>query len=140
VSDTTIQNTLKMWITAKAIPPATPNRLYFVFTQRGTVVKNSNTASCQDFCGYHSHINKSLFYAVVPYHDCLACTTNLISFDAMTITASHELCEAITDPVPGGGWYNAIYGEVGDYPDRGKKIVLGYKVQTEFSNKVNKSV
>jgi hypothetical protein len=93
-----------------------------------------------DFCGYHSHINKSLFYAVVPYHDCLACTTNLISFDTMTITASHELCEAITDPVPGGGWYNAIYGEVGDYPDRGKKIVLGYKVQTEFSNKVNKSV
>src|SRR5207302_9519594 len=29
-------------------------------------------------------------------------------------TTSHELCEAITDPVPGEGWYDDTNGEIGD--------------------------
>jgi hypothetical protein len=140
VSDTTIQSTLKKWIAAGAIPPITPNRLYFVFTQQGTIVKLGTDASCQVFCGYHDHINKSLFYAVVPYHDCSGCTGHLITFDAMTVTASHELCEAITDPVPGDGWYNNTYGEIGDYPCGVPKTLLKYKVQTEYSNKANMCV
>jgi hypothetical protein len=34
--------------------------------------------------------------------------------DALTSTSSHELCEAITDPIPGQGWYDDANGEIGD--------------------------
>jgi hypothetical protein len=135
VSDTTIKKNLNKWMTAGIIPPITANRLYFVFTQQGTVVKLGKDASCQVFCGYHDHVNNALFYAVIPYADCSGCLGGLSAFDSMTLTASHELCEAITDPVPGDGWYNNTFGEIGDYPCRHAKTVLTYKVQTEFSNK-----
>lgn len=136
VTDTTIQNNLQKWIAAGTVPQQTQNRLYFIFTPSGTVVKLGKDASCQVFCGYHDHINKQVFYAVIPYPDCAGCTGGLPAFDSMTVTASHELCEAITDPVPGEGWYNDTNGEVGDYCRTTKKIA-GYTVQTEFSNKAN---
>ena len=31
----------------------------------------------------------------------------------MSMTSSHELCEAITDPVPGERWYDQTHGEIG---------------------------
>src|SRR5947207_11397663 len=34
--------------------------------------------------------------------------------DALTSVSSHELAEAITDPVPGQGWYDDASGEMGD--------------------------
>lgn len=136
VTDTTIQTNLKKWIAAGTVPTQTPNRLYFVFTQSGTVVKLGKDASCQVFCGYHDHINKQIFYAVIPFPDCTGCTGGLSAFDSMTVTASHELCEAITDAVPGEGWYNNVNGEVGDYCRTTKKIGV-YTVQTEFSNQAN---
>jgi hypothetical protein len=30
----------------------------------------------------------------------------MTNLEALTTTSSHELCEAITDPVPGQGWYD----------------------------------
>jgi hypothetical protein len=36
------------------------------------------------------------------------------AIDALTSTSSHELCEAITDPIPGQGWYDDANGEIGD--------------------------
>jgi hypothetical protein len=141
VSNITIQNNLKKWIATGIIPPITPNRLYFVFTQSGTVVKDGIDASCQVFCGFHDVIpNSNIFYAVIPFPDCSGCLGGLSVMDSLTLTASHELCEAITDPVPGEGWYNDTYGEIGDYPCRHAKTVLNYKVQTAFSNKVNTCV
>lgn len=45
------------------------------------------------------------------------------NFDALTVTASHELCEVITDPIPGQGWYDNQNGEIGDiYAWQTKKI------------------
>jgi hypothetical protein len=38
----------------------------------------------------------------------------LAAIDALTGTSSHELCEAITDPVPGASWYDDHNGEIGD--------------------------
>ncbi|HYL27233.1 MAG TPA: hypothetical protein VEW74_05315 [Candidatus Nitrosotalea sp.] len=32
----------------------------------------------------------------------------------MTIVEGHEYGESITDPVPFTGWYNGLYGEIGD--------------------------
>jgi hypothetical protein len=60
--------------------------------------------------------------------------------DAMTLTSSHELCESITDPVPGQGWYDDANGEIGDICAWQAKTVAGFTVQKEWSNKANACV
>jgi hypothetical protein len=45
------------------------------------------------------------------------------------------LCEAITDPVPGQGWYDDTHGEIGDICAWQTKSVGPYTVQLEWSNK-----
>ena len=50
----------------------------------------------------------------MPYPGCNGCRGTLSEFDALTATSSHELCEAITDPIPGQGWYDDNNGEIGD--------------------------
>jgi len=54
------------------------------------------------------------FTAVMPYPGCAGCLGGAAAFDALTSTTSHELCEAITDPIPGQGWYDDNNGEIGD--------------------------
>ena len=46
-----------------------------------------------------------------------------------------KLCEAITDAVPGSGWYDDTNGEIGDICAWNFKQVSGYTVQLEWSNK-----
>ncbi len=61
--------------------------------------------------------------------------------DFFTLTSSHELCEAITDPVPGQGWYwfkdQKHQGEIGDIcesaPNAEERMGV-YLVQREWSN------
>jgi hypothetical protein len=53
---------------------------------------------------------------------------------ALTSTSSHELCEAITDPIPGQGWYDDSNGEIGDICAWKTKQVGAYTVQLEWSN------
>jgi hypothetical protein len=64
----------------------------------------------------------------------------MTAFDALTGTSSHELCEAITDPVPGSGWYDNANGEIGDICAWNFKKVAGYTVQLEWSNVQGKCV
>jgi len=59
----------------------------------------------------------------------------LTVFDALTSTSSHELCEAITDPIPGLGWYDDTNGEIGDICAWQTKKAGAYTVQLEWSNK-----
>ena len=54
--------------------------------------------------------------------------------------SSHELCEAITDPIPGQGWYDDANGEIGDICAWKTKKIGQYTVQLEWSNKANKCV
>lgn len=114
------------------------NSLYFVYVQPGTTVTQGGSASCQAFCGYHDAINASIFYAVMPYPACSGCTGGLEVFPSLTSTSSHELCEAITDPVPGQGWYEDSNGEIGDICAWKTKTLGGYTVQLEWSNKAKK--
>jgi hypothetical protein len=77
----------------------------------------------------------------MPYPDCPGSLGTLSAFDALTSTSSHELCEAVTDPVPGRGWYD--YGneaEIGDLCAWEAKKVGTYTVQLGWSNKANKCV
>jgi hypothetical protein len=114
--------------------------LYFVYVPPNVQVVMGGSASCQAFCGYHDAIGSSLFYAVMPYPGCTGCIGGLAPFDALTSTSSHELCEAVTDPIPGQGWYDDANGEIGDICAWRTKKVGVYTVQLEWSNNRNACV
>jgi hypothetical protein len=139
ITDSSIQTQLKKWIAAGTVPKATANTLYFIYLDPGIVSIMGGSKSCQNYCGYHNHTGK-VYYAVMPYPTCSGCLGGMAAFAALTGTSSHELCEAITDPVPGKGWYDNTNGEIGDICAWNFKQVSGYTVQLEWSNQQNKCV
>ncbi|MGH7877340.1 MAG: hypothetical protein ACRENM_06685 [Candidatus Dormibacteraceae bacterium] len=135
VTDGAIQHMLRQQIAlGSALPQPGPNVLYFVYLAPGTAVTSQGSRSCTSFCGYHNDITGQIFYAVMPYAGCRGCLGGLQAFEALTSTSSHELCEAITDPIPGQGWYDDQNGEIGDICAWRTKTVDGYTVQMEWSN------
>jgi hypothetical protein len=141
VTDAHIQQALANEIKTNAtFPQPTPNTLYFLYVPPGVSVSQGGSRSCQAFCGYHNDIGGTTFYAVMPYPGCAGCTGALAPFDALTSTSSHELCEAITDAVPGEGWYDDANGEIGDICAWRTKQLGGYTVQLEWSNKLGQCV
>ncbi|MGH2495833.1 MAG: hypothetical protein ACRDIV_14130 [Ktedonobacteraceae bacterium] len=141
VDDSAIQQMLNNGIASNsAFPQPNANTLYFVYLPGGVTVTASGSSSCQSFCGYHDAINSQVYYAVMPYPDCTGCSSSLATFDALTVTSSHELCEAITDPVPGQGWYDQSNGEIGDICAWQTRQVGSYTVQQEWSNSANSCV
>jgi hypothetical protein len=133
VTDSAIKAQLKKWIKAKTIPKHKPQTLYFIYLEPGIVSIMGGSKSCQNYCGYHNNTG-SIYYAVMPYPSCTGCLGGLTTLDALTGTSSHELCEAITDPIPGKGWYDDKNGEIGDICAWNFKTVSGHKVQMEWSN------
>jgi hypothetical protein len=117
-----------------SLPGSNPNRLYSIFLPPNVAVAMGGGRSCQAFCGYHDAIDGEIFYAVLPYPGCSGCVGDLDEFDALTSTTSHELAEAITDPVPGTGWYDDTHGEVGDICAWQTRRLGDYVVQLEWSN------
>ncbi|KAI8612541.1 hypothetical protein BC830DRAFT_1170976 [Chytriomyces sp. MP71] len=98
-----------------------------------TITDAYGSQSCVDFCGYHNTIDISdisdvdyLYYGVIPSHSshCIGgCGYASDDFDNLSSVMSHELAEAITNPVigvatvlgPPIGWYNPQFGgEVSD--------------------------
>jgi len=140
VQDSDIQNLIAQGIADGTLPATTPNSLYFVFLPNGVTVVQGGGASCQVFCGYHDSFGGNIYYAVMPYPSCSGCTGGLAAIDALTSTSSHELCEAVTDPVPGEGWYDDNNGEIGDICAWKTKKLGNYMVQLEWSNKANACV
>ncbi len=141
VTDTAIRHLLQQEIANNSqFPAASPNTLYFVYVQPGVRVVQGGSSSCQAFCGYHDQINGQIFYAVMPYPGCSGCTGGLNAQDALTSTSSHELCEAITDAIPGQGWYDSANGEIGDICAWKTKQLGQYAVQLEWSNQENSCV
>jgi hypothetical protein len=135
VTDADVQSLVQQEIsTDHAVPQPTVNSLYFLFLPPGVTSTLNGAASCTNFCGYHSDIGGNVFYAVMPYPGCTGCTGTLSVLDALTSTTSHELCEAITDPVPGQGWYDDRNGEIGDICAWQTKKLGAYTVQLEWSN------
>jgi hypothetical protein len=135
VTDAAIQNFLQSLISAGTLPAPSSNSLYFIFLPPGTVVRQGGAASCKDFCGYHDTISDgNIFYAVMPFPGCSGCLGSLDTFPALTSTSSHELCEAVTDPIPGQGWYDDNNGEIGDICAWKTKQLANYTIQLEWSN------
>ena len=139
VDDSGIQSLIQEQITAKKFPATTPNTLYFLFLPPEVTVTQSGSASCKVFCGYHDAIsNTGIFYAVMPYPGCAGCLGGLPDLNALTSTTSHELCEAITDPIPGQGWYDDNNGEIGDICAWQTRTLGNWTIQLEWSNKAGR--
>ena len=134
IADAAIQQAVLGWTADGTVPAPAANTLYFVYLPPDVAVAMGGSRSCQAFCGYHNAIEGRVFYAVMPYPGCAGCTGGAALFDALTSTSSHELCEAITDPVPGQGWYDDANGEIGDICAWQTKQLGEYTVQPEWSN------
>jgi hypothetical protein len=117
-----------------SLPAPNANRLYALFLPPGVAVIMGGSRSCQAFCGYHDAIDEEIFYAVLPHPGCPGCLGPEDEFDALTSTTSHELAEAVTDPVPGTGWYDDAHGEIADICAWRTKRLGDYVVQLEWSN------
>ena len=135
VMDSAIQEMLQAEVARKALPAPTASTVYFAFLPPGVTVVAGSDRSCQAFCGYHDRSAGGLYYAVVPYPNCAGCLGNLRPLDALTSVCSHELAEAITDPVPGQGWYDDANGEIGDICAWQNKTLGAYEVQLLWSNR-----
>jgi hypothetical protein len=136
VTDAMIQTTLQQEINSNSsVPKPDANTLYFIYLPPGTAVVQGGSKSCQSFCGYHDTFGSGIYYAVMPFPNCAGCLGSLVTLDALTSTSSHEFCEAITDPVPGQGWYDDTHGEIGDICAWQTKKLGNYTVQLEWSNK-----
>jgi hypothetical protein len=140
VQDTDIQQLLQREIDSGTLPAINTASLYFVFLPDGVQVVQGNSASCQSFCGYHDSFGNNAYYAVMPYPGCSGCTGGLAVFDAITSTTSHELCESITDPIPGQGWYDDNNGEIGDICAWKTRRLGNYTVQLEWSNQAGSCI
>ena len=139
-TDADIQAAILGWIKDKTLPAQDANSLTFVFLPPGVSADLQGQRSCSSFCGYHDSIGGSTFYAVMPYPGCSGCLGGLTELEALTSTSSHELCEAITDPVPGQGWYDDANGEIGDICAWKTKVIGGWTVQLEWSNRAGRCV
>jgi hypothetical protein len=81
----------------------------------------------QGWCAYHSTARATsgtISWTNMPYmpDGGASCGANIITPPAdesavdegQTIVEGHEQGESVTDPIPGLGWYNSTYGEIGD--------------------------
>ncbi len=134
VADADLQHLIQTEITNGTLPASTANTLYFIYLPPGVAVAVGGQSSCRNFCGYHDTAGGGLYYAVMPYPDCTGCVSALSVLDALTTTSSHELCEAVTDPIPGQGWYDDAIGEIGDICAWQTKQLGPWTVQMEWSN------
>lgn len=140
ISDAEIQDTLQQLIDGGTVPNPTAETLYFLYLPPNVSVTQGGGSSCQAFCGYHNATRSDVYYAVMPYPGCAGCAGGLALLDALTSISSHELCESITDPVPGTGWYDDQHGEIGDICAWQTRQLGKYTVQLEWSNQQNACV
>ena len=106
--------------------------LYMIYYPLQTTVTGPAGTSCVDFGGYHNSARRGgveLSYAVVAA--CPGALPTLTDVESREIVASHELIEAVTDPLPlnhpsfvfadpTSSWFGVFGGaEIGDLCQRG---------------------
>jgi len=148
---TVLQPYLSSLIDGGLVPAPDPNMMYVVHLPGTVQVHGIYGTTCVDDCAYHFFYNKGgseVRYAVIPDQNSGPCSTlprcplALAPFDRLTIVASHELVEAVTDPEFGPGWNDNSpgCGEIGDICRGQPGMAAGYVVQLEWSNKNNKCI
>jgi hypothetical protein len=143
LSDGAIRQYLQSDISGGYLKTPDANRLYMVFVEDNVVVGDSKSNSQNAFTGYHGAFRgvdalghgADIHYAVIAYPGGTAGNAGrwwLNALDTMTLTASHELAEAVTDPNVNYktlGWYDDQLGEVGDITNTQTVYLNGYAVQ-----------
>ena len=135
LTDLDIQNELTYQIGAGKLPPNDLNTLYMIYFPASIKIKLDGSTSCVAFGAYHSALYTQMnpanvFYAVEP--DCRLGLANI------TIAASHEFAEAMTDNIPTPGsspafpqaWNNSTGYEVADLCSGSGKLSNGTKSWT----------
>jgi hypothetical protein len=160
VSDSAIQRALQNLIVNRQVAQPDNNRLYVVFVAPNVEVIADDSVptgphpglwdtSLTDFAGYHTNafladangLGANVHYAVVDTpggtvgNGYAGGDSFLSQFDEMTMAASHEIAEAVTDPdgSPGArGWFdNGRNMEIGDIVNGQVVRLNGYAVQKE---------
>ena len=162
VTDDQIQSTLSAAITSGALPQpdldaaGNVNAVYMIDFPPGLTVTGpgGTDTSCVQFCAYHSTVafgGRSVPYGVLPDLGgaCAdGCGMGAVPFDNVTSVHSHELVESVTDAEVGVAsqtsvgrpiaWYDTATdtGEIGDICNAMQTQLVGYTVQTLWSNVV----
>ncbi len=103
MSDAEVQAWLRARLADGTLPAPTDQSIYLLYYPQTTTItfddSSGSAASCQVFLGYHSTIDVASGGGTVPvaYAVINRCRGDL---DEVTVTASHELTEASTDPRP----------------------------------------
>jgi hypothetical protein len=135
VSDKSITTELAAQVKAGHLPAVQndatgkPNTLYVIFFPTGVTITQGSGKSCTDFCGYHSSGksgSSQYLYAVIPDlsevqtytrsdggtitepcgYGCAYQAKSKPEVEWFNGTISHEIGEAVSDPVGGSGWYD----------------------------------
>jgi hypothetical protein len=137
LSDSQLQSYLASLFNAGKVTADT-STIYGIYLPQGTKSTNGSSASCRNYCGYHSsftYSGKTIKYAIYPYLDCSGCSlTGATVNDMITTVTSHEIREALTDPV--NAWWESTSGYEADDKCAWHNLyrINGYLVQPEFSN------
>lgn len=97
VSAETLGRQLPAWIDKLKLS-VTENSFFLVFTPPGMKVTAGAFTSCHSLNGYHTQTDTKIPFGVIPF------PCDIPGLDYFPIVASHEICEAITDPIDGKGW------------------------------------
>jgi hypothetical protein len=108
LTDVDLQAELAAQIAAGALPAPDADTIYMLHFPPGFNLNEGGDDDCSQpggtWCAYHSSGTAAALhyrYAVMPdtsEGDCRACNEGLSPFEGVTISASHELFEAITEP------------------------------------------
>jgi hypothetical protein len=149
INDSDIQNMIQTGIFFFGLAQPDPNRLYVVFVQPNTEVIGPGGNSVSNFAGYHgAFLGVNAFFQLTVFHYAVVTTPGgtvgntyangesyLSQFDEMTMVASHEIAEAVTDPDANFstvGWYDDSKNqEIGDIVNGQSVRLNGYLVQKE---------
>lgn len=90
------------WVnTSAGFPSPDANTIYALYVPQGTGI--AGNSACTNYLGYHSYLpfptsGGFAYFIVLP----MRCIPTVAS---LTDVLSHEIAEAMTDPVVGAGWY-----------------------------------
>jgi PKD repeat protein len=129
------------------LPAPDGNTLYFVFTPPHVHLQLGSDSSASDLLGYHQSftdtVGQTVYYAAVANPVGNVSVAGLGALDKLTVPSSHELAEAITDPMPNDNpaWTDPNTGnEIGDGFENLYGPVGNYQVQYLWSNQDNAAV
>jgi hypothetical protein len=108
-TDTGVKDKVLALQAAGELPPFSPSRLIIVFTKG---ISFPGYGVSNGWCAYHNYWGTNEYYALVPQPTAaaLCATDDNTAWESVT---SHEIFEAMTDPIVGTGWIEGT-GEGGD--------------------------